>query len=101
MHLPLDKSHFITGSRSGGAFIAFSDIVLQQEGTVYGAVMQEDFSVCHIRAVNQTQRDEMKKAKYVQSNIEGIYLQVGQDLKKIKQLCFPEHHVKYLVFVHI
>lgn len=68
-------------SRSGAAFIAFSDIFLEQGGVVYGAVMQNDFSVCHVRATNSTERDKMKKAKYVQSNTTGIYPQVGADLR--------------------
>lgn len=75
-------------SRSGAAFIAFSDIILKQRGVVYGAVMQDDFSVSHVRAINCTERDKMKKAKYVQSNTTGIYHQVGKDLKSGKSVLF-------------
>ena len=75
-------------SRSGAAFIAFSDIILKQGGVIYGAVMQKDFSVRHERATNGTERDKMKKAKYVQSNTIGIYPQVGKDLKVGKCVLF-------------
>lgn len=75
-------------SRSGAAFIAFSDIILNQEGVVYGAVMQEDFTVSHMRAVSRQQRDRMKQAKYVQSSTVKIYPQVEQDLKAGKAVLF-------------
>ncbi|MGN0417679.1 polysaccharide pyruvyl transferase family protein [Anaerostipes faecalis] len=83
----LDNSVRIS-SRSGAAFIAFSDIILKRGGVVYGAVMQDDFTVRHMRATNKTQRDKMKKAKYVQSSTTGIYSQVGQDLKSGKNVLF-------------
>lgn len=76
------------GSRSGAAFIAFSDVFLKQGGVVYGAVMQNDFSVSHMQATNSTDRDKMKKAKYVQSNTTGIYPQVGEDLRSGKSVLF-------------
>lgn len=75
-------------SRSGAAFIAFSDIILKQGGVVYGAAMQKDFSVRHIRATDFQQRDMMKKAKYVQSNTTQVYPQVEQDLKSGKAVLF-------------
>ena len=68
-------------SRSGGAFVGFSDVILQRDGVVYGAAMGADFTVCHIRAATSEKRDKMKGAKYVQSDIRGIYPQVAQDLK--------------------
>ena len=75
-------------SRSGAAFIAFSDIILNHSGAVYGASMQEDFSVQHCRALNANQRDLMKKAKYVQSSTVGIYPQVVQDLNTGREVLF-------------
>lgn len=75
-------------SRSGAAFIGFSDEVLKLGGVVYGAAMQEDFSVKHIRATTISQRDKMKKAKYVQSNTIGIYPMVEADLKANEHVLF-------------
>lgn len=75
-------------SRSGAAFVGFSDIILQRGGIVYGAAMQENFSVKHIRATNMEQRDRIKKAKYVQSNTDGIYPMVEQDLKNGRDVLF-------------
>ena len=75
-------------SRSGAAFVAFSDYVLDQGGVIYGAAMQKDFSVTHIRAATKETRDLMKGAKYVQSNISGIYPQVKKDLMEGRKVLF-------------
>lgn len=75
-------------SRSGAAFIGISNIVLENNGIVYGAVMQKDFTVKHMRAENVKQRDEMKKAKYVQSTMSGICTSVERDLKDNKLVLF-------------
>lgn len=75
-------------SRSGAAFIAFSDYILDQGGVIYGAAMQEDFSVCHIRAESKEARDLMKGAKYVQSDVSGIYPQIAKDLAEGKAVLF-------------
>ena len=75
-------------SRSGAAFIAFSDYVLEHGGTVYGAAMQPDFSVSHIRAETKEVRDLMKGAKYVQSDTTGIYPLVAKDLRDGKTVLF-------------
>ena len=69
-----------SSSRSGAAFVAFSDIILKQGGSVYGAALADDFSVSHIRATTAAERDRMKTAKYVQSDVTGIYPQVAADL---------------------
>lgn len=75
-------------SRSGAAFIAFSDYVLDQGGVIYGAAMQKDFSVRHIRAESKEIRDLMKGAKYVQSDVTGIYPQVAKDLSDGRSVLF-------------
>ena len=55
-------------SRSGGIFAAISDQVLAQGGVIYGAGMDKNFNVVHKRAVNATERDELRGSKYVQSD---------------------------------
>ena len=68
-------------SRSGAAFIAISDYVLEQGGVVYGAGYADHFRVVHKRAVTKEERDEFKGSKYVQSDLTGVFRQVKQDLK--------------------
>lgn len=75
-------------SRSGAAFIGISNIFLANNGVVYGAVMQKDFSVKHMRAESAAQRDKMKTAKYVQSTMLGICTSIERDLKNNKQVLF-------------
>lgn len=68
-------------SRSGAAFIAISDYILEQGGVVYGAGYTDHFRVVHKRAVTKNERDEFKGSKYVQSDIRGVFRQVKKDLK--------------------
>lgn len=68
-------------SRSGAAFIAISDYVLEHGGVVYGAGYADHFRVVHKRATTKDERDEFKGSKYVQSDIRGIFRQVKKDLK--------------------
>lgn len=75
-------------SRSGGAFIAFSDYVLAQGGVVYGAGYTDHFRVVHKRAVTSGERDEFKGSKYVQSDLTGIFRQVRDDLKSGRKVMF-------------
>lgn len=71
----------VATSRSGAAFIALSDYILEREGVVYGAGYAEHFRVVHKRAVTKERRDEFKGSKYVQSDLGNIFSQVKQDLK--------------------
>ena len=74
--------HEIETSRSGAAFIAISDYVLEQGGVVYGAGYAEHFRVVHKRATNKEERNEFKGSKYVQSDLRDIFPQVKADLKQ-------------------
>lgn len=73
--------HEVETSRSGAAFIAISDYILEQGGVVYGVGYKEHFRVCHKRATTKEGRDEFKGSKYVQSDLTGIFRQIKQDLK--------------------
>lgn len=75
-------------SRSGGAFVALSDCVLDRDGVVYGAAFCEDGVVRHIRAESKAERNRMQGAKYVQSDIVGIPHLVLQDLKAGRTVLF-------------
>lgn len=68
-------------SRSGAAFIAISDYILEQGGVVYGAGYTDHFRVVHKRAITKEERDEFKGSKYVQSDMTGVFRQVKKDLR--------------------
>lgn len=67
-------------SRSGAAFIAISDYVLDNGGVVYGAGYTDHFRVIHKRATTKQERDEFN-SKYVQSDLNHVFLQIKKDLK--------------------
>lgn len=69
-------------SRSGGVFVAISNVILRQGGTVYGAVLNDKFEVEHMRAATYDARDKMRGSKYVQSNMRDMYCYVEKDLEK-------------------
>lgn len=75
-------------SRSGAAFIAISDWILEQGGVVYGVGYKDHFRVAHKRAVTKEQRNEFKGSKYVQSDLGDIFLQVKKDLRDGKIVLF-------------
>lgn len=75
-------------SRSGGAFAAFSDYILDRGGVIYGAGYGQHFVVTHKRAETQAKRDEFRGSKYVQSDLTGIFRQVKDDLMQGKHVLF-------------
>ncbi len=68
-------------SRSGAAFIAISDYILEQGGVVYGAGYTDHFRVVHKRAITKEERDEFKGSKYVQSDMNNVFRQIKKDLR--------------------
>lgn len=77
-HKDMDE---VMKSRSGAAFIAISDYILDNGGVVYGVGYKEHFRVVHKRATIKEERDEFRGSKYVQSDLTGIFKQVRDDLK--------------------
>lgn len=67
-------------SRSGAAFVAISDYILEQGGIVYGVGYKDHFRVAHKRATTKEERDEFRGSKYVQSDLSGVFRQVKDDL---------------------
>ena len=67
-------------SRSGGHITALTDVIFALNGVVYGAVLDDDFLVKHIRAENKNDRDRMCGSKYVQSSTYEIWNKVKKDL---------------------
>ena len=73
--------HEVETSRSGAAFIALSDWILEQGGVVYGAGFVDHFRVAHKKATTKQKRDEFKGSKYVQSDLGSTFSQVRKDLQ--------------------
>jgi len=72
----------IQTSQSGAAFVAFSDWILNKGGVVYGVGYIGHFRVVHKKATTKVERNEFKGSKYVQSDLNSVFSQVEEDLKK-------------------
>ncbi len=72
-------------SSSGGAFSLLAQEVLEKGGLVCGAVFDEAFCVRHTLSDNFA---PMRKAKYVQSDLQGIYDQIAKALEEGTQVLF-------------
>lgn len=80
--------HELETSRSGAVFIAISDYILENGGIVYGVGYKDHFRVAHKRATTKEERNEFKGSKYVQSDLDGIFRQVKEDLKQGNTVLF-------------
>ena len=76
-------------SQSGGASWAIIQTFLDTGGAVYGAAFDTALYIKHQRVTSIEDAVKFRGSKYVQSNVEGIFLSVREDLKKgIKVLFF-------------
>ena len=75
-------------SSSGGIFTVISDYILEREGTIYGAVFNNEFGVYHSRAINKADREAMKGSKYLQSDLKDTYFNIKKDLQEGKYVLF-------------
>ena len=71
----------IEGSRRGYVCCHFR-FCIRQGGVVYGVGYTGHFRVSHKRASTRKERDEFRGSKYVQSDLNGIFVQVKDDLKQ-------------------
>lgn len=84
-HRDIDE---VMKSRSGAAFVAISDYILEQGGVIYGVGYKDHFLVAHKRATTKIERDEFRGSKYVQSDLTGVFRQVKEDLKSGLKVLF-------------
>lgn len=75
-------------SKSGGAFVVLSDVILSEGGIVYGARLNQDHLVEHAAATTVSARNEFRGSKYIQSDLDGIFAKVRADLKANKKVLF-------------
>lgn len=72
-----------THSRSGGAFVAISDVIIEKNGIVYGADFDEKegfYKVSHRAATTPEERDRLCKSKYVQSDLKDSFSRIKEQL---------------------
>jgi len=82
------KNDVLQNSSSGGAFVHFSNWILNHNGTVYGSKFDDQFNVVIGRADTIEGRDEFRGSKYVQGTSGRSYKLVEQDLLNGKWVLF-------------
>ncbi len=75
-------------STSGGIFPILAEYVFRRQGVVYGAAFNQDMEVVHTEAFDVEQLKSLKKTKYVQSNLDTVYLRIASWLKKERWVLF-------------
>lgn len=75
-------------SSSGGAFSALADKTIKEGGIVYGAAWDEAMQLNHIGVVDNEGLEALRRSKYVQSNTDGVFKDVKQQLKSGRLVLF-------------
>ena len=68
-------------STSGGAFTAIAEYVLEGGGVVYGAAMDGHQHLRHIPCFRKEDLWRLRGAKYVQSDLDGVFREIREALK--------------------
>ncbi|MGB3209079.1 MAG: Coenzyme F420 hydrogenase/dehydrogenase, beta subunit C-terminal domain [Desulforhopalus sp.] len=76
-------------STSGGAFSAIAEVVFNQNNTtVYGALFDENWTVCHKGIDKLDDLDSLRQSKYVQSEIGNCYVEIRGKLQNDEHVLF-------------
>lgn len=75
-------------SQSGGAFTLFADYVLENNGILYGAHLNEKKLLSHFRVASISERNLMHGSIYIQSNAFKVFKDIEKDLKQNKFVLF-------------
>ncbi len=75
-------------STSGGAASALAESIINNGGSVYGASLDENFKLSHIRITNKKDIALMQGTKYIQSDMTGVFEQLSYDLKAQRAVLF-------------
>ncbi|MDY3266614.1 MAG: Coenzyme F420 hydrogenase/dehydrogenase, beta subunit C-terminal domain [Phocaeicola sp.] len=74
-------NYILKESTSGGMFSLISNWILDNNGIIYGVILDDNFNVYHTSAENLSELSKMRGSKYVQSNTLYTFKKVKQDLK--------------------
>ena len=75
-------------STSGGIFSLLAEYVLDMNGVVFGAAYDNNFSVKHIAVTASSSLSMLQGAKYTQSTIGTVYVEIEKLLKSGKYVLF-------------
>lgn len=76
------------GSSSGGIFYTIAKYVIEEKhGWVFGAAFDSKLKLVHVGVNDLSSLQKLRGSKYIQSNLEGIFLQIKNILQK-DYVCF-------------
>lgn len=75
-------------SSSGGVFPLLARYVFARGGVVYGAAYDRDMAVVHREARDEEELEGLKRTKYVQSRLDGVYRRVEAHLRQGRWVLF-------------
>ena len=85
----ISKDQFIVKeSSSGGVFSVLSKYILENEGLVYGATMDEIYNIYHTVVHNELELARLRGSKYVQSNTLETFREVKTYLKGHRKVLY-------------
>ena len=82
------KEDVLAASQSGGIFTALSDKILEENGVIYGCVLDENHCAVHVRAEDESGRNRMRGSKYIQSRVGYAFRSVKADLSVGRKVLF-------------
>lgn len=75
-------------SSSGGMFPVLAEYVFRRQGVVYGAAYGKNMRVVHREVSGREELDAVKRTKYVQSSMKGIYRRIKARLLEERWVLF-------------
>lgn len=75
-------------SSSGGIFTILAQYVIKKQGVVYGAGYDHNMRVVHKEVSELSQIEVIRRTKYVQSDMDGIYQNIEKNLQSDKWVLF-------------
>lgn len=75
-------------SSSGGVFSLLAGFIESNGGVIYGAAFDEKYTVMHMRAETASEWKKFCGSKYVQSDLNDVFLQIRVDLKNGREVLF-------------
>lgn len=75
-------------SQSGAASWAIIQTFLESAGIVYGASFENVYHVSHTKAINLFEAQKFRGSKYVQSDLDGVFSSIKNDLKDGNRVLF-------------
>lgn len=75
-------------SSSGGIFSVLANYVLERSGSVFAAGFKSDMNVCHMEIQEKMDLDQVRRTKYVQSDMKNVFGMIRRRLDKEKWVLF-------------